>query len=839
MRKIGVVFFIIYHFLYSPMSAQLPCSNTNIVYIQSGSNIYDWDITLPMSATNPSLNTISLPSGAGGLAVSTNLNGPGPSPTFYTSVSGNYWYYDGATWVNTGHSCGSTAAVNSGGGGNFIYNMVGATGEIYKYDGTGNASLLLTVPGFSGGGPYDIVGDCNGNFYILRTNATSWLRLYDPNGNLLNQWTVTGASGTAGGGFAIVGSQIWYMNGSGFNGGTINGMTNVTFSPAGSLSPAPSDMAVCPVGGIGTGVNDTVYYCIGDPPVHLNSSQSNVIQWSVASGPAVLNPAGNSADVTSSGGISTIYAVGDTMNSANVCGGGIDTFTFIAPTATVSAGADFTINGCGVYEDTLKGNLLNTIPGLTYNIDWQPAAFILSGGNTLNPIAAPVSQTTFTLTVSTPPGEGGCSWIDSVTVDINNLSPDAQFTTDVVLGCDNDTVQFTFTGTIVPGGNPQFFWDFDDGNFSTLQDPQHVYYQPGIYDVWLYVTDGPCIDSFNMSLDLNHIIQAEFSFVPDDVPIDSVCLGEAVLVISTSTPQNILKHIWDYGDGTVDTNFIQNPHVYQNSGLFPVTLTVMDTLGCVDSMVQYVYVDEPAFVALNASPLEICVGEPVSFIDTVSPNAYNSFYDFDDGIVMNNIHNPQHTYDVPGVYDVTLTGEYYICPDQTKSVSIRVRDYPEIDLGPDAMLCPDLSDPLVLTNLKNPSAVMHWSTGEDAASIMVNTPGTYWAQAKNGLCSSSDTIWVQRDCYINIPNSFSPNGDGLNDYFLPRQLLSAGVILFDMKLFNRWGELVFKTDKTDGRGWDGKYGGKDQPVGTYIYLMDVQFKNGIKKKFQGNVTLLR
>jgi gliding motility-associated-like protein len=98
---------------------------------------------------------------------------------------------------------------------------------------------------------------------------------------------------------------------------------------------------------------------------------------------------------------------------------------------------------------------------------------------------------------------------------------------------------------------------------------------------------------------------------------------------------------------------------------------------------------------------------------------------------------------------------------------------------------------------------------------------------------------VKRDCYLTIPNSFSPNGDGRNDYFLPREILSSGVTSFTMNIFNRWGENIFTTSSIDGRGWDGKYNSIDQPVGVYIYEINVAFINNIKKVFNGNVTLLR
>lgn len=98
-------------------AAQMPVCDQSwprYVYIDGLVNgngvLYNWDPSAPLSASNPSINTISLPSGSGGLAVSNNLNNPlAPSPTFYTCVGGYYHYYNGTTWVNTGHTNSETA----------------------------------------------------------------------------------------------------------------------------------------------------------------------------------------------------------------------------------------------------------------------------------------------------------------------------------------------------------------------------------------------------------------------------------------------------------------------------------------------------------------------------------------------------------------------------------------------------------------------------------------------------------------------------------------------------------------------------------------------------------
>ena len=60
-----------------------------------------------------------------------------------------------------------------------------------------------------------------------------------------------------------------------------------------------------------------------------------------------------------------------------------------------------------------------------------------------------------------------------------------------------------------------------------------------------------------------------------------------------------------------------------------------------------------------------------------------------------------------------------------------------------------------------------------------------------------------------------------------------------MQVFNRWGQLVFETTNTDGRGWDGYFNGQPQPQGVYVYLIDVTIDNYLDEKYNGNVTLIR
>jgi gliding motility-associated-like protein len=89
---------------------------------------------------------------------------------------------------------------------------------------------------------------------------------------------------------------------------------------------------------------------------------------------------------------------------------------------------------------------------------------------------------------------------------------------------------------------------------------------------------------------------------------------------------------------------------------------------------------------------------------------------------------------------------------------------------------------------------------------------------------------------IDIPNAFSPNSDGLNDVF--RVISSGAFSNVDLKIYNRWGQLIFESAGVNN-GWDGTFKGIPANVGVYVYTVTVRLANGETFIKNGNVTLLR
>src|SRR5690606_25626378 len=168
---------------------------------------------------------------------------------------------------------------------------------------------------------------------------------------------------------------------------------------------------------------------------------------------------------------------------------------------------------------------------------------------------------------------------------------------------------------------------------------------------------------------------------------------------------------------------------------------------------------------------------------------------------------------------------------------------PLVDLGPDTTICLD-GMPVYLQNLKPaPSADHHyiWNTGDTSDILKIVQPGVYSLKVVTEpvQCTTLDEVEIKKDCYVDIPNAFTPNGDGENDYFFPRSLLTKSVTNFRMEVFNRWGQMVFQTERIDGRGWDGRFNNIDQGQGVYIYRIEVAYTNDRSEHYEGNVTLLR
>lgn len=558
---IGTIFFLFLQV--TELRAQLPvCSgpSSRLIYYTNGFRIYNLDPTKPLSATNPVANTLPMPSGTiAGIAVGKNINGPGPSTTFYLVSGGTYHYYNGSTWVNTNHQAG---AVNPGGGGNFYYSIEALSGKIYKYDGTGDATLLTTISDFRGGGAFDCVCDCHGNFYILRTdtalNNPPYLRKYSPAGTLLQSWTVTGANSVGSGGLAIIGGKVYFAGANRYWEGTTSG-SNINFTLVSTgLSPGASDFASCALSSVGSGGQATVsrnpvYFCDTTQVENIVSQghqPGDNITWKLLSGTATITGGGLSINVNVQSDAKILLTVANT----DVCGSeSTDTINLVLLKAQLDAGPADTIIYCKDFIDKLNGKVWDTTTGGGYNIAWEPQQYVLSGSNTLTPTVKFNGITTFVMTLRTGTDRSNCVWRDTVERDMIKQVTAALSIEDTVI-CTDEPVRVDARKSIVHpySGRITYAWDMGDGTLGDKIELEHMYAAEGMKQIRLIVTDSVgCSDTAYCMAD---VLMPPYIELGSDT---TICNGLMMTIPTSENTEKSVK-IYTWWDGNTQSSRVIN-----------------------------------------------------------------------------------------------------------------------------------------------------------------------------------------------------------------------------------------------------------------------------------------
>ena len=425
----------------------------------------------------------------------------------------------------------------------------------------------------------------------------------------------------------------------------------------------------------------------------------------------------------------------------------------------------------------------------------------------------------------------------------NALGPDTlvappiidSFTYMVYLGCKGDTVVFTNHST--PASDLTYTWSFGDGTTSTEANPVHIYYTPGTVNVRLIITNTRCVDTSTQSITFDNLIIAGFTTVPDSF----LCQGSPVTFTNTSLGTS-LSYNWYFGDGNTATT-ANAVHVYPDQGTYNIVLVVTNYIPCTDTAYHTIAVDSMSAISILATDSVLCGGHDVTFTGIYSTFGNTGVtWTFSDGEgAVQNANPVVHAFAAGGVYTVSVEAFYRACPDTSASKQVRVYGYPTVDLGPDTSICAGSVSLTLFDNINagNPAATWLWNNGGTTPEMLVTEPGNYYVTVSIDGCEATDSVNVQSGCYLDIPNAFTPNGDGINDYFLPRPLLAKGLASFTMNIYNRWGQLIFETTNIEGRGWDGRFNAVMQPEGVYVYVIEATFIDGQKEHHQGNLTLLK
>ncbi|WP_118974405.1 gliding motility-associated C-terminal domain-containing protein [Taibaiella koreensis] len=215
---------------------------------------------------------------------------------------------------------------------------------------------------------------------------------------------------------------------------------------------------------------------------------------------------------------------------------------------------------------------------------------------------------------------------------------------------------------------------------------------------------------------------------------------------------------------------------------------------------------------------------------------------------------PKYTVTAPGVYDVTATTDKN-CSLTSQKVTVTINPSPEAKIEPlkDEVIC--AYDTLELKAIPgniaagdyydyrwSPEKPFRFESGSDGSKVrgvfLEPTEVVLTVYNKYG-CYITDTTLVRTKpcCEVFAPNAFSPNGDGLNDYFNPQ--LQPGQVLVSLQIYDRYGKLVYNNTNIK-KGWDGRYkNGSDAAAEVYMYLMKYTCADGKLYEKKESVTVLR
>jgi gliding motility-associated-like protein len=334
--------------------------------------------------------------------------------------------------------------------------------------------------------------------------------------------------------------------------------------------------------------------------------------------------------------------------------------------------------------------------------------------------------------------------------------------------------------------------------------------QAGTYGV--LVSNGWCSASDEITLGIlplptNHLADV------------TVCADQAVVLDAGNAGSD---HLWNTGSTTQSIDVTE-------SGSYSVLVT--NGFGCSNTFSATVALIAPPVVDLGGDRV-LCEGEVLS-LDGGNPGSNHSW---NTGASTQSIAVTQ-----TGNYSVVVNNGY--CQREDAVLVL----FNPVPLRPSQRLvhvCLDEEPRYAILNAENPGSEYAWSTGQTSQAIQVDRYGPYEVSITNMFgCSLTDVLEVEEYCpsTIYVPNTFTPDGDGINDIFIP---VGKNIASMELIIFDRWGGVLFQSNSPD-MGWDGTYRG--QPVKNDVYVWKVRYRFqedangrlGMEKEQMGHIQVLR
>lgn len=388
------------------------------------------------------------------------------------------------------------------------------------------------------------------------------------------------------------------------------------------------------------------------------------------------------------------------------------------------------------------------------------------------------------------------------------------------------------------------------GNFSECQGESISLQVSDIYDSYQWLSSGtpiPGATSPSYSFTLNQTVEISVTVV------DHLCeaTSDEIVITSIPSPQVTISPSQDVQacqssytlTGTSSTGNYQ----WLNSGVpipgatsatYLVTqdgdysfVSTSATGNCESTSTEVTVILETELdVEIVATALEACEGQTITLSISGS---------YDNITWSNNASTSSITVNSTGVYSITVNTGGCTATDE---VSILFNPMPVANAGNDTISDCDSGVALIgsgtgtLAWLPDPGLTI--GTNPAVAQAYPNQTMYFTLTATIGSCVATDQVLVEVDCSsIYIPNIFTPNGDGVNDFF---QVDARGVSYYHLQIFNRWGEMLFES-KDPKKVWNGGKQDYYAPDGVYFWTLDVLDFQGrpMLESNHGHITVAR
>ncbi|MFI5203423.1 MAG: PKD domain-containing protein, partial [Flavobacteriales bacterium] len=356
------------------------------------------------------------------------------------------------------------------------------------------------------------------------------------------------------------------------------------------------------------------------------------------------------------------------------------------------------------------------------------------------------------------------------------------------------------------------------------------------------VTDANgCISSNLQTLvSVNNIQNVQLHVTPPQ----NVCAGTPVsLSANVTNGMGAYTFTWTNGLGPGPGPFVFTPVV---NGIYIVTITdecnntKQDTIPVIVNPLPQVSLQPFNVTACGEASYDFTNNSPVQPGDQYA-------WDFGDG-TGSNLPYPQHSYTTSGTYIITVevTSAAGCQASATTTGTILVHPQTEAFFDADKHEASEYDATIQFFNTSSYAVSYQWDFAGLGGSNQENPffqfpqAGTYPVTLiTNNQWGCADTVVLNIVIYpeyaLYVPNAFTPDGDGTNDFFFTQGYL---IEEFEMMIYNRWGEAVF-TSTSINQQWDGTHQGQKVQDGVYVYKIKMKDVYGYRKEVIGSLTLLR